>query len=205
MRVNPLLLKRKKMMISDILYILGAYLIGSIPTGYLVAQWAGIADIRNHGSGNIGATNVARVLGFHFFFLVFLVDAFKAYYYLKYMQSVTPSERYHYLIAVALLFGNIFSLFLGFRGGKGVATSVGIGMALMPPLCAYVSVVWLAIFAVTKTVGIASVAGGIAAPLIACYLYGFMHAYTQLCITLAVTLLITHRENLARFFDRLSF
>ena len=192
------------MRLLNIVLVLGAYLVGSFPTGYLVAQWAGIADIRNHGSGNIGATNVARMLGMHFFFLVFFIDAFKAYYYLKYVQRISADVRYHYLIAGALLLGNIFSLFLGFRGGKGVATSVGIGIALMPPLFLYVLGIWLAVFAITKTVGIASVVGGIALPILACYYYGIAHAYAQLSITIAVTLLVTHRENLVRFFQNFS-
>src|SRR5271156_4362785 len=101
----------RRMMLTNVLELFGAYLVGSFPTGYLVAKWAGIADIRNHGSGNIGATNVARKLGIHFFFIVFFIDALKAYSYLKYVQSTTHCARYHYLIAVALLLGNICSLF----------------------------------------------------------------------------------------------
>jgi glycerol-3-phosphate acyltransferase PlsY len=193
------------MMISNVVSMIGAYVVGSIPTGYLIAQWAGVADIRKYGSGNIGATNVARALGIHFFFLVFLIDALKAYCYLRYMQSITPDTRIHYLIAMALLLGNVFSLFLGFRGGKGVATSVGIGAALMPSLFWYVLGIWLAVLAITKTVGIASVIGAVALPVLAWYHYGIAHAYAHLSITIAVALLITHRENLARFFQNFSF
>lgn len=104
------------MIITNIIGLIGAYLVGSIPTGYLIAQWAGIADIRKHGSGNIGATNVARLLGVHFFFIVFFIDALKAYCYLRYMQSMTSDVLVHALIAIALLLGNIFSCFLEFRG-----------------------------------------------------------------------------------------
>ena len=193
------------MMINNILEIIGAYTIGSIPTGYLIAQWAGIGDIRKHGSGNIGATNVARMLGIHFFFLVFFIDMIKAYGYLRCIQSITPDAGMHSAVAIALLLGNIFSVFLGFRGGKGVATSVGIGAALMPMLCLYVSGVWLIVFAITKTVGIASVVGGIALPIFAGYFYGASHAYALLSIGLAGALLVTHRENLARFLRKFSF
>jgi len=193
------------MILSNIITVIGAYLVGSIPTGYLIAKWAGIADIRNHGSGNIGATNVARMLGIHFFFVVFFIDACKAYLYLRFVQSMTHHARFHALIAIALLLGNVCSIFLGFRGGKGVATSIGIMAALMPALFGYVFGVWLIAFALTKTVGIASVIGGIAMPMIVCYHYGIAHVYAQLSITIAVSLLITHRENLARFFQSLSF
>lgn len=193
------------MMLSNIIGLVGAYLVGSIPTGYVIAQWAGVADIRKHGSGNIGATNVARALGVHFFFIVFFIDALKAYCYLRYMQSITHDLSMHYLFAVALLLGNIFSCFLGFRGGKGVATSVGIGAALMPTLCWYAFGIWISVLAITKTVGIASVIGAVALPLLAWYHYGAVHAYALLSITIAVMLLITHRENLARFLKSFSF
>jgi acyl phosphate:glycerol-3-phosphate acyltransferase len=190
---------------ANIIGLIGAYLVGSIPTGYLIARWAGIADIRKHGSGNIGATNVARALGVHFFFIVFFIDALKAYCYLRSMQGMTPDFFMHDLIAIALLLGNIFSCFLEFRGGKGVATSIGIGAALMPTLLCYVFGIWLAILAITKTVGIASVVGAVALPILAWYHYGIAHAYALLSITIAVMLLITHRENLARFLRSFSF
>lgn len=193
------------MMISNIIRLLGAYLIGSIPTGYLIAQWAGIADIRKHGSGNIGATNVARALGVHFFFIVFFIDALKAFGYMRFMQGMTSDLCLHYAIAMALLLGNIFSCFLAFRGGKGVATSVGIGAALMPTVCYYAFGIWISVLAITKTVGIASVIGALALPLLAWYQYGILHAYALLSITIAVMLLVTHRENLARFLQRFSF
>lgn len=193
------------MTISNIVSLIGAYIVGSIPTGYLIAQWAGVTDIRKHGSGNIGATNVARMLGVHFFFIVFFIDAIKAYGYLRYMQSITPDVCMHDLIAAALLLGNIFSLFLGFRGGKGVATSVGIGAALMLPLVGYLFGIWLTVLLITKTVGIASVISGIVLPLLASYYYGLKHAYALLSLAIAITLLITHRDNLARFLKRFSF
>lgn len=193
------------MMMSNGICLIGAYLVGSIPTGYLVARSAGISDIRNHGSGNIGATNVARALGVHFFFIVFFIDALKAFTYLRCMQSITHDLSAHYLFAVALLFGNIFSCFLGFRGGKGVATSVGICAALMPTLCWYAFGIWIFVLAVIKTVGIASVIGAVALPLLACYYYGIAHAHAHLGITIAAILLITHRENLTRFFRNFSF
>ena len=132
----PLTFQRlmRVMILSNFIYLLGAYLVGSIPTGYLIAKLAGIADIRSHGSGNIGATNVARLIGIHGFFLVLCIDALKAYAYLRYMQTITSQDVYLCAIALLILSGNIHSLFLGFRGGKGVATSIGIAAALMPGL-----------------------------------------------------------------------
>ena len=193
------------MILNSFIYALGAYLVGSIPTGYLIAKLAGIADIRNHGSGNIGATNVARLVGLHGFVLVLCIDALKAYAYLRYMQTTTSQDLYLCAIALLLLAGNIHSLFLEFRGGKGVATSIGIAAALMPGLFLYVFCIWAAVFALTRTVGIASVIGGIATPLVAWYQYGLGHIYCLLSITIALSLCVTHRGNIARFGRSLSF
>lgn len=189
------------MIINTYLLALGAYLVGSFPTGYFVAKLAGIADIRHYGSGNIGATNVARMLGVHFFFLVLLIDALKAYCYVRYAQSISLSDKYLCLIAFLLLVGNIFPIFLGFRGGKGVSTSVGIVAALMPGIFAYIFGIWLAVLALTNTIGVASVVGAFAMPFLACYFYGLAHVYAQLSIVFTISLLVTHRENIARVFQ----
>jgi acyl phosphate:glycerol-3-phosphate acyltransferase len=132
-----------------------AYLIGAIPTGYLIAQLKGINDIRMHGSGNIGATNVSRLLGLHYFFLVFLLDAGKAFFFI---HAITPycNNYYLYFFAALLLFGNGCSLFLHGSGGKGVATLTGLLSALHPITTAILFCAWLLIFIITHTVGIAS-------------------------------------------------
>jgi glycerol-3-phosphate acyltransferase PlsY len=121
------------------------------------------------------------------------------------MQTLTSQDVYLCAIALLLLAGNIHSLFLGFRGGKGVATSIGIAAALMPGLFIYVFVIWAAVFALTKMVGIASVVGGIAMPFVAWSQYGLGHIYFLLSITIALSLCVTHRENIARFGQNLSF
>ena len=82
---------------------LAAYLVGGIPTGYLIAKWWGIKDIRAHGSGNIGATNVARALGAPFFFLVFFLDAFKASAFLLFAHYLGIATLYLYVAAAALI------------------------------------------------------------------------------------------------------
>jgi acyl phosphate:glycerol-3-phosphate acyltransferase len=194
-----------QMILSSIIAAIGAYLIGSIPTGFLVAKLAGIADIRKHGSGNIGATNVARILGLHGFFIVLCIDALKAYGYVSLMQHLGAQEQCLAAIALLLLCGNIYSVFLEFRGGKGVATSVGIVAVLMPGVFLYILAIWFLILALTKTVGIASVVGSISLPLLASYHYGFTHVYALLSIAIAASLLVTHRLNLVRFFQSLSF
>lgn len=115
-----------------------AYVIGSIPTGLLVGLAKGI-DPRRAGSGNIGATNLGRLLGARYFFLVFILDVIKGALPVAlagWILHDEPLNRMHYLlwllVGFATLLGNLFSLFLKFRGGKGVATSTGLVLGLFP-------------------------------------------------------------------------
>lgn len=133
-----------------------AYIIGSIPVGYLIAQLKGIADIRAHGSGNIGATNVSRFLGIHYFFLIFFLDAGKAFFFL---HAIKPyfDANFLYIFAALLLFGNGCSLFLRGSGGKGVATLTGLMSALDPITTVILFGVWSLVLIITHVVGIASI------------------------------------------------
>lgn len=177
--------------------LITVYCIGSIPTGYLVARTKGIENIRKHGSGNIGATNVARLLGVRYFFLVFLLDAFKAFICLWLLRRWGFDATVVHLAAAALLLGNGCSLFLNFTGGKGIATSVGILAALSPQLLGAVLVPWLVVLAATKTVGIASVVALACAPVLAWFL-----APELLLLTLFMSGwgIWRHQSNLVRFF-----
>ncbi len=137
--------------------IVGAYFIGALPVGYWIARWAGIQDIRHHGSGNSGATNVARTLGTHFFFIVLFFDAFKAFAYIRIMNECGFDFWPLMLCAYALLFGNAYSFLLNGSGGKGMATFVGILLALNPWLCITLVITWLGSVVAFKNIGIASV------------------------------------------------
>ena len=123
--------------------VVGAYLIGSFPAGYLVGHCCGI-DIRQHGSGNIGATNVVRVLGKKWGALVFIIDFLKGW--LPVILATRWSEAIHMdprsapgaVAALMALLGHNFPCWLGFRGGKGISTSAGIIVGLFPgafPFC----------------------------------------------------------------------
>lgn len=162
-------------MLQLIVLIVVAYIIGSIPTGILIARLFGIKDIREHGSGSMGATNVARVLGKKFFVPIFLLDAGKAglliWLMQKYAAEWLPYSPWAIVsIAIALLIGNGYSLFLRFgASGKGVATSVGILVALCPKLLILPFLVWLLVLFITRRIGIASVASLVALALTAWY------------------------------------
>jgi acyl phosphate:glycerol-3-phosphate acyltransferase len=149
--------------------LIGGYVIGAVPSGAWIARLKGIADITSFGSGNSGATNVARALGVHYFFIVFFIDFFKAFAYIHLLQTSHCPTNIVLCAAIALLVGNGYSIFLGGKGGKGVATSVGILCALCPGIIFYAFLVWLFTLALTKTVGIASVVSLMALPFIVMY------------------------------------
>lgn len=153
-------------MFFTLLTALFAYLTGAIPTGYLIAQLKGISDIRAHGSGNIGATNVSRFLGIHYFFLIFFLDAGKAF---LFLYAITPyySTDYLCLFAALLLFGNGCSIFLQGSGGKGIATLSGLLTALAPIHTIILLCIWSCILLITHTVGMASIGTIIFLPLCA--------------------------------------
>lgn len=176
-----------------------AYIIGAIPTGYLIAQLKGIADIRAHGSGNIGATNVSRLLGMHYFFLIFFLDAGKAF---LFMYTIAPyfSSEYSYLFASIVLLGNGCSLFLQGSGGKGVATLFGLLAALNIYAVSILLAAWLIIMICTRTVGIASVGAILLLPPCA---YTTHDPYFFLFSLFAALWIVqTHRTNLITYWKK---
>ncbi|MCC6239479.1 MAG: glycerol-3-phosphate 1-O-acyltransferase PlsY [Phycisphaerales bacterium] len=198
-----------------ILLLIPAYLFGSIPTGFLVARSKGI-DIRKVGSGNIGATNVGRALGGRYFALVFILDVIKGALpvavagWLLHHQS---QQWQHYLlwllIGAAVLLGNMFSIYLKFKGGKGVATSVGITLGIFPyftfPMLLAVTT-FLVVFKVWRYISLASLVSAALFPIFYLLLAqwrGWDAFGTQLPLfifgSLAMLLIIwRHRANMIR-------
>ncbi len=148
--------------------IIAAYLIGSIPFGWLTARFLGGIDIRQHGSGNIGATNVGRVMGVKYFFLVFTLDMLKSFLPTLGISSVVDKIRAEtltplaahapILVAAASIIGHNFPIYLKFKGGKGVATSLGAVLALDPPSAAFALFVFVVILGLSRWVSAASLA-----------------------------------------------
>ena len=149
--------------------LLLAYVAGATPFGYLVAKWKGI-DIREHGSGNIGATNVIRVLGKKIGIPVFAMDMLKGLLPVvaaRLWCTWTTHEPTWPMLLAALgsVLGHNFTFWLGFKGGKGVATSAGAILALLPAALGVAVVVWLIFFFSTRYVAVASIAAGLSLPL----------------------------------------
>ena len=185
-----------------LLIALGAFLLGSIPTGYLVARAKGI-DIRKHGSGNIGATNVFRTLGKPLGIFVFLVDAVKGF------AAVWLGTRYGggsdwagIVSAVAAIAGHNYTPWLGFKGGKGIATSAGVLLALMPWAVLAIAVVWVAVFKISRYVSLASIGAAAALPVAvgALWYAGCGGNGPLLAFSLAISALAIwrHRTNIQR-------
>ena len=146
----------------------GSFLLGSFPTGYLVARSRGV-DIRRHGSGNIGATNVFRTIGKPLGVFVFAIDAIKGFAAVWFsMQCAPPAGEAvtwaGIMSAVMVIVGHNYTPWLGFRGGKGIATSAGVLLALMPWAIFCITVVWFVVFWLCRYVSVASISASAALP-----------------------------------------
>jgi acyl phosphate:glycerol-3-phosphate acyltransferase len=141
-------------------YFIAAFLIGSIPNAYLAGRLLQGIDIRQHGSGNVGATNVFRVLGRGPGYLVFVLDFLKgaapAFFFTHFFPEAQPPALWQLAAGLAAVLGHMFTPFLGFKGGKGVATGAGAVAASFPLLFAVATLVWAASFQLWKTVSLSS-------------------------------------------------
>lgn len=178
-----------------------AYLIGSIPTGYLIVKAKTGKDIRTIGSGSTGATNVKRVLGKNYFFLVMLLDAIKGalpVILAKIFVTVTLSIGLAPVIAaIAVIIGHSKSIFLQFKGGKSVASGVGTIIALNWIVGLIIAVVWGIITYATKYVSVGSIIALLISPFIM-YLLHAPIAYVVYCGIGALYIAYLHRENIKR-------
>ncbi len=182
-----------------------AYLVGSVPTGLWIVRALKGVDLRRYGSGNLGATNAARLIGWRWGIFVILLDAAKGAIgvWLTYGQSLPGSETDPLLApalgGLAALLGHLYPLFAGFRGGKGVATAAGVTLALTP-LSALVALgVFLPVLFVGRFMFLASLSGGVAYGLASLLLFPRGPIASLLAIVLPLTLLLKHRANIARF------
>ena len=189
-------------------YILGAllgYLLGSLPTGFLVAQARGV-DIRRLGSGNIGATNAFRVLGRTAGTLVLVVDGLKGYAACTWMvdallrwQGLTPEggEPVRIVAGVCAVLGHSFTCWLRFKGGKGVATSAGVFFALAPLATGIGLATWVIVFAISRYVSLASIVASIVLPA-AAWLTPNSLGLRLVTSAMGVTVIWRHKSNIQR-------
>jgi acyl phosphate:glycerol-3-phosphate acyltransferase len=179
------------------LLVLAAYLVGSIPTSYLAGRFRGI-DLREHGSGNLGATNALRVLGWKAGIPVFTVDILKGFIPAIWFPLLDGrAAAWAAAYGAAAVLGHMFSVFVGFRGGKGVATSAGVFLALAPgPLVATLAV-WTVVVVASGYVSLGSIVAAIVLPALVALTRG-ADAVTLLAILLGIGVLAGHRGNMRR-------
>lgn len=187
-----------------------AYILGSVPTAVWVGQWFYGTDIRDEGSGNAGATNTIRVLGWKAGIPVFLLDIFKGYCAVWLMHFFIPEtwdiDTTIYLQIIAGLFavvGHALPIFAGFKGGKGVATLFGAGIALYGWAILVPLFVFIIVIAITKYVSLGSMLAAISFPLAVIFGFHITHpGLVGLSIFAALFILWTHRKNLGRLLRR---
>jgi glycerol-3-phosphate acyltransferase PlsY len=184
-----------------------SYLLGSVPGGYLVGRMAGI-DIRKAGSGNIGATNVTRVLGKRYGYPVFAVDFLKGFGAVKISILITTHVRpewsspdlFGITAAVSSVIGHSFPVWLRFKGGKGVATSAGALFGLMPLAALVGALIWFVTFKLTRYVSVASITAAVALPMIIFVMTSLNQTHRKglfyCSICLAAVVVLRHRSNL---------
>jgi len=175
-----------------------AYLAGSIPFGVLVTRWLLGVDVRAQGSGNIGATNVARVGGKKLGVVVLLLDALKGAGPAWAAVALAPGARWwHATVGLAAFLGHVFPVWLRFRGGKGVATALGVLLVLEPVAAGAGFVVYAVLFAIWRVSSAGSLAGGVVVTAVA-WLGPWPEEYAALTSVLLGMMLYTHRGNIRR-------
>jgi glycerol-3-phosphate acyltransferase PlsY len=181
-------------------WLLASYLLGAIPTSYLAARVFRGIDLREHGSRNLGATNLYRVLGWRFAVPVGLFDAAKgAIPVLVFAPRISPSQLVALLCGVVAIVGHVFSVFVRFRGGKGVATAAGVMLALTPAALGVAALVWVVLVFATGYVSLGSIAAAAVFP-VAVYLLERPDRPEILWVDVLVAAAIIwlHRANIKR-------
>lgn len=188
--------------LQHLLVAIVCYLIGSFPTGVVLTKRKYGIDVREMGSGNIGATNVTRVFGWYAGILTLIIDLAKSFFPLLYLKNHYPEDTWMLSIAaLSLVFGHCFSIYLKFRGGKGVATALG-AVAVVAPWCAVIATgVYCIVILVTKISALGSLAG-----ILSCILYlTFVRVETSffvLIISVCLLVLSRHTSNIKRLLEK---
>ncbi|HOI15280.1 MAG TPA: glycerol-3-phosphate 1-O-acyltransferase PlsY [Geobacteraceae bacterium] len=185
------------MPLQELLLILCAYLLGSVPTGLLLARAFGGVDIRTKGSGNIGATNVYRTLGRKIGILTLVGDCLKGMIPVLAAKALEFPDIWIAAVGVAAFLGHIFPVFLGFKGGKGVATALGVFLAASPLAVLAALGVFIIVLVVWRFVSLASITAAAFMPALSALIDGKpMIVAMSLCI--AAIVIFKHKDNIKR-------
>jgi len=184
--------------VTSVVWIVGAYLLGSFPTSYVASRYGAGIDLRQRGSGNLGATNVYRVLGWRYAVPVGLFDVAKGAVPVFLVRGTSALPWLPLAVGAAAVLGHVFSVFVRFHGGKGVATAAGVVLALAPSALAVSAVVWLVLLKTTGYMSLASLAGAASFPIAVRLLTPSERYALWVGIALAAFIVYTHRSNIRR-------
>lgn len=192
------------------LLIIAAYLIGSIPSSVWIGKRFYGVDVREHGSGNAGFTNTVRVLGWRVGLPVFLADVLKGYVAVSlvrltnvYIIGTADFVNFQLILGAAAVLGHIFPVYVGFRGGKGVATLLGLLLAIQPQPTLICLGIFVVVFLTTRYVSLSSMIAGISFPIL--IIFVFKTTISSLVIfsmIVSILLLLTHQKNIERLLNR---
>ncbi|HET7601954.1 MAG TPA: glycerol-3-phosphate 1-O-acyltransferase PlsY [Gemmatimonadales bacterium] len=179
--------------------LLASYLLGAIPTSFLAGKLFRGIDLRQHGSGNLGATNLYRTLGARFAIPVGLFDMAKGAIPVMLIAPMVSSSRYFAILCgIMAVVGHVFSVFVRFRGGKGVATASGVMLGLTPWAVLVSLAVWLIVVRASGYVSLGSMAGAVMLPIAAWLLHPLQRDIIWIQILVALAIIWLHRANIRR-------
>lgn len=182
-------------LLLDLFFIALSYLLGSIPCGLLIAKYAGIGDIRKQGSGNIGATNLLRTGGKKLGAITLACDALKGFIPVL-LAKLYGSDWAASFAALSAVLGHIFPVWLNFKGGKGVATTLAVLLALSWPLFIFSALCWVGVFYISRISSLSAIVMMVTTPVIAMFFSKGSVAFVVL--VLAVIVIYKHKDNILR-------
>ena len=190
------------MTLAALPWFLASYLLGAFPTSYVAGKVLKGIDLREHGSRNLGATNVYRVLGWKFAVPVAIVDILKGTLpVVLFAPHVSDSTVVAMLVGAMAVLGHVFSVFVGGKGGKGVATSAGVMLGLAPAAVGICMLIWLVLVRTTGYVSLGSMLGAVALPIGIQVLHPDRRELVLPSVVLAVLIIFLHRANIKRLLN----
>lgn len=185
------------MNLHPLLVVVLSYLVGSIPFGVILGSRLAGLDVRKYGSGNIGATNVLRTLGFRFAACTFVLDTLKGAFAVWLARLAGLSPAWIAASGAAAVAGHNWPVWLGFRGGKGIATTFGFVLLAMPSVGIVVAAVWVTLILVCRYASVASMLAVASSP-VAALLAGYPREYATVCALFALSAVVRHVSNIRR-------
>lgn len=186
------------MLLFFVLFIL-AYLVGSIPNALWIGKMFKNIDVREFGSGNVGATNATRVLGWKLGVMVLIFDAFKGMIFIIIARKLGLEDIYVVLIGLAAILGHSYSIYLKFKGGKAVATSLGVMLVLIPKVVMILIIVFLLIVIISGYVSLASISVAGLLPILSYIMYNNIIALLSLVVGMLV--IWRHKSNIKNLLE----